>query len=59
MRSNINPRTSSIRLCMDPETKIRLKNCAAEQRKPVSQLIIDWIWSQPIKADAEWKEGKE
>jgi len=59
MRTTTNPRTASIKVCMDYITKIRLVTCAQEQHKTVSQLVTDWIWSYPIKADIERREGTE
>ncbi len=46
-------KTERTKLCMDNATKTRLLACAEEQHKSVSQLVTDWIWSHPIKADAE------
>lgn len=56
MRTTANPRTASIKLSMDSDTKCRLTAYAGEQRKSVSQLITDWIWSQPVKTEAKGKE---
>ncbi len=51
-RTSANPRTESIRLSMDPETKARLQRYAAQRRTSVSQLVVEWIWSIPMKEDA-------
>lgn len=51
-RTSTNPRTDSIRLSMDADTKARLQAYAAQNRKSVSQLVIDWIWAQPVKGDS-------
>ncbi len=47
-RTSANPKTESIRLSMDPETKARLQRYAAQKRTSVSHLITDWIWSVPV-----------
>lgn len=52
-RTSTNPRTESIRLSMDPETKTRLQKYADQKRRSVSQLIIDWIWSVQVERDTE------
>lgn len=40
-------------ISLTPDTKYRLKKYAEETRKSVSQAITDWIWAQPLKADAD------
>lgn len=37
---------------LTPDTKNRLKKYAEEAHKSVSQAITDWIWTQPLKSDA-------
>lgn len=46
-------KTESVKICMDRNTKNRLATYAGEQHRSVSQLITDWIWSQPVKAYTE------
>ena len=45
-------KTEKFRVSMDADTKKRLITYAGEQRKSVSQLVTDWIWSQPSKKSA-------
>jgi len=52
-RKNRPRKTIITKLCMDDATKTRLLACAEKQHKSVSQLVTDWIWNHPIKADAE------
>lgn len=40
-------------ISLSPDTKERLKKYAEESRKSVSQAITDWIWTQPLKTDAD------
>lgn len=50
-RTTTNPRIESMRLSMDPQTKQRLQAYAAQLHTSVSQMVTDWIWSQPVKDD--------
>lgn len=53
-RLSSTPRTE-IKICMDADTKSRLQFCAHEQRKSVSQLVTDWVWSHTSKTDS-WRD---
>lgn len=54
-KSSVQRKTELVKVYMDLDTKNRVMTCAEEQHKRVAQLIIDWIWSCPIKADGEGK----
>lgn len=38
-----------LNLSLEPDTKERLEDYAAEKHTTISQLITDWIWSQKVK----------
>ena len=38
-----------INISLTPDTVERLKTCAWENHKTVSQAITDWIWSAKVK----------
>ncbi len=44
-----NPRTASVLLSMDQESRDRLKEHAAQRHTSVSQLVVDWIWNTPLR----------
>ena len=38
-----------LNLSLEPDTKERLEDYAAEKHTTISQLVTDWIWSQKVK----------
>lgn len=53
VRKRRKQKTVVIKVSMDYATKDRLAICAEEQHKKPSQMIVDWIWDHPIKAEAK------
>ena len=50
-------RTASLVLSVDPESKERLRAYASQNHKSMSQAVIDWIWTLPVKEDNNGKEN--
>ena len=51
-------KTAQITLSLDPDTKERLRLYAQENRKSVSQVITDMIWTVQLKAEKQAEKGQ-
>ena len=51
-----NPR-ASLMLTMEPETKERLKLLAQLRHTNISQMIVNWAWSQKLTPEPERGEA--
>ena len=44
---------------MDPESKSRIMQYAAEKHTTASQAIVDWIWSIKLPSELKAEEEKQ
>ncbi len=58
-RTKKSTKSATILLTMEPESRDRLREHAAQRHTSVSQLVVDWVWNTPLRDETIIKTEAE